>query len=164
VFSCVGAEGTGGKQELQENLHERWSALEDFGRKTQDQLILVFCICEENPWHVPAICFVDEAALTTVLAGRGLVFWRRCWRRKKYRGEKRMASREGEAEEETKEGERECSRVCVFWRVFLERRRCRRGEKLASRPRGGNNTRPREKLGDVNPKCEGAEIQGLELL
>jgi hypothetical protein len=75
-----------------------------------------------------------------------------------------MASREAEAEEETKEGERECSRVCVFWRVFLGRRRCRRGEKLASRPSRDNNTRPREKLGDVNPKCEAAEIQGLELL
>jgi hypothetical protein len=46
---------------------------------------------------------VDEAALTTVLAGGDLPSW-----------ERRMASREGEAEEETKEGERECSRVCVF--------------------------------------------------
>jgi hypothetical protein len=41
--------------------------------------------------------------------------------------------------------------------VFLERRRCRRGEKLASRPPRGNNTRPREKLGDVYSKCEAAE-------
>jgi len=57
---------------------------------------------------------VDEAALTTVLAGGDLCFGEGAEEGRSTGGARRMASREGEADEETKEGERECSRVCVF--------------------------------------------------